>query len=91
MPPSQCFTIFVMVSQGIMDLYLFKEKYPNANLDPFLSKIFPFFKNYIERSLRAIESEKAADSGSSGYTHSSSSYRGAGESMFGYCLYGACF
>ncbi|KAF6039706.1 msps [Bugula neritina] len=69
--------------EGIMDLYLFKEKYPNANLDPFLSKTSPFFKNYIERSLRAIESEKAADSGSSGYTHSSSSYRGAGENQVG--------
>ena len=44
--------------QGLNDLYDFKEKYPDADLDPFLKRSSQFFQNYIERGLRNIEIER---------------------------------
>ena len=63
--------------EGLNDLYDFKLKYPDADLEPFLKKSSHFFQNYIERGLRSIGQErgaKAADgSASSG---GDSKYRG---------------
>ncbi|XP_067937770.1 cytoskeleton-associated protein 5-like isoform X2 [Watersipora subatra] len=44
--------------EGIMDLYLFREKYPDASLEPFLKKSSSFFQMYIQRGLQNIENEK---------------------------------
>lgn len=44
--------------QGLNDLFDFKEKNPDADLDPFLKKSSQFFQTYIERGLRSIESER---------------------------------
>lgn len=44
--------------QGLNDLYDFKKKYPDADLEPFLKKSSQFFQNYIERGLKNIEQER---------------------------------
>ena len=44
--------------QGLNDLYDFKKKYPDADLEPFLKKSSNFFLNYIERGLKNIEQER---------------------------------
>ena len=41
-----------------MELYLFKEKHPDANLEPFLKKSSSFFQMYIQRGLQGIENER---------------------------------
>ncbi|XP_048241542.1 cytoskeleton-associated protein 5-like isoform X2 [Haliotis rufescens] len=52
--------------EGLNDLYDFKRKYPDADLEPFLKKSSQFFQNYIERGLRGIEEERMGSSGESG-------------------------
>ncbi|XP_064635641.1 cytoskeleton-associated protein 5-like isoform X2 [Lineus longissimus] len=44
--------------EGLNDLYDFKQKYPEADLEPFLKKSSTFFQNYIERGLKNIEIER---------------------------------
>lgn len=44
--------------EGLNDLYDFKKKYPDADLEPFLKMSSQFFQNYIERGLRNIELER---------------------------------
>ena len=44
--------------EGLQDLYDFKKKYPDADLEPFLKKSSHFFQNYIERGLKSIENEQ---------------------------------
>ena len=44
--------------EGLQDLYNFKKKYPEADLEPYLKKSSHFFQNYIERGLKAIEMEQ---------------------------------
>ncbi|XP_070200256.1 cytoskeleton-associated protein 5-like isoform X2 [Littorina saxatilis] len=44
--------------EGLNDLYDFKKKYPDADLEPFLKKSSQFFQNYIERGLKNIELER---------------------------------
>ena len=44
--------------QGLNDLYDFKIKYPDADLEPFLKKSSQFFQNYIERGLKNIAIER---------------------------------
>ena len=39
-------------------LYEFKQHYPDADIEPFLSRSSDFFKNYIERGLKFIEEKK---------------------------------
>ena len=46
------------IFQGLNDLYDFKKKYPDADLEPFLKKSSNFFQNYIERGLKNIEQER---------------------------------
>lgn len=51
--------------EGLQELYDFKKKYPEADIEPYLKKASHFFQNYIERGLKAIENEmneKNADS-----------------------------
>ena len=43
--------------EGLQDLYDFKKKHPEADLEPYLKKASSFFQNYIERGLKAIENE----------------------------------
>merc|ERR1711992_117696 len=42
---------------GLQELYKFKQQNPQADLEPFLSKSSPYFRNYIERGLKGIEDE----------------------------------
>ena len=44
--------------QGLVELYEFKQKYPDADIDPFLERSSQFFRNYIERGLKNIEVER---------------------------------
>ncbi|XP_013397900.1 cytoskeleton-associated protein 5-like, partial [Lingula anatina] len=46
--------------EGLNDLYDFKQKNPEADLEPFLRKSSQFFQNYIERGLKNIELERQA-------------------------------
>ena len=42
---------------GLQELYRFKQQNPQADLEPFLAKSSPYFRNYIERGLKGIEDE----------------------------------
>ena len=53
------------IQQGLNDLYDFKSKYPDADLEPFLKKSSQFFQNYIERGLKNIEAERTKTPGPS--------------------------
>ncbi|XP_022781710.1 cytoskeleton-associated protein 5-like [Stylophora pistillata] len=44
--------------EGLAELYDFKQKYPEADIDPFLKRTSEFFQSYIERGLRNIEMER---------------------------------
>lgn len=46
--------------QGLENLYEFKKRYPETDLEPFLRKSSQFFQNYVERGLRIIEMERDA-------------------------------
>ena len=47
-----------MCLQGLNDLYDFKQKCPEADLEPFLKKSSHVFQKYIERGLKNIEIER---------------------------------
>ncbi|KAL3842600.1 hypothetical protein ACJMK2_020593 [Sinanodonta woodiana] len=49
--------------EGLNDLYDFKKKYPDADIEPFLKKSSQFFQNYIERGLSNIEKEREGQKG----------------------------
>ena len=51
-------TFFVFSFQGLAELYDFKQKYPEADIDPFLKRTSEFFQSYIERGLKNIEMER---------------------------------
>lgn len=44
--------------QGLTELYEYKQKYSDADLEPFLKNTSQFFQSYVERGLRVIESER---------------------------------
>lgn len=44
--------------QGLTELYEYKLKYSDADLEPFLKNTSHFFQSYVERGLRIIESER---------------------------------
>ncbi|XP_028842813.1 cytoskeleton-associated protein 5 isoform X3 [Denticeps clupeoides] len=44
--------------EGLTELYEYKQKYSDADLDPFLKNTSQFFQSYVERGLRMIESER---------------------------------
>lgn len=45
-------------TQGLTELYEYKQKYSDADLEPFLKNTSQFFQSYVERGLRLIESER---------------------------------
>lgn len=51
-------SLLYLFTQGLNDLYDFKQKHPDADLDPFLKKSSQFFQNYIERGLKSIALER---------------------------------
>lgn len=51
-------TNVLKLSQGLSELYDFKQRFPDADIEPFLSRSSDFFKNYIERGLKFIEDKK---------------------------------
>uniref|UniRef100_A0A8C7Z0T5 Cytoskeleton associated protein 5 n=1 Tax=Oryzias sinensis TaxID=183150 RepID=A0A8C7Z0T5_9TELE len=44
--------------EGLTELYEYKLKYSDADLEPFLKNTTQVFQNYVERGLRMIESER---------------------------------
>ncbi|XP_013885628.1 cytoskeleton-associated protein 5 isoform X2 [Austrofundulus limnaeus] len=44
--------------EGLMELYEYKQKYSDADLEPFLKNTSQFFQSYVERGLRMIECER---------------------------------
>ncbi|XP_054632925.1 cytoskeleton-associated protein 5 isoform X1 [Dunckerocampus dactyliophorus] len=44
--------------EGLTELYEYKQKYTDVDLEPFLKNSSPFFQSYVERGLRMIESER---------------------------------
>ncbi|GFO33537.1 cytoskeleton-associated protein 5 [Plakobranchus ocellatus] len=44
--------------EGLNDLYDFKQKYPEADIEPFLKKTSPHFQKYINNMLADIEAER---------------------------------
>ncbi|XP_022089158.1 cytoskeleton-associated protein 5-like isoform X2 [Acanthaster planci] len=44
--------------EGLAELYDFKQKYPEVDIDPFLKKTSQIFQSYIERGLKSIAVER---------------------------------
>ncbi|KAM9816605.1 cytoskeleton-associated protein 5 isoform 1-T2 [Syngnathus typhle] len=44
--------------EGLTELYEYKQKCSDVDLEPFLKTTSPFFQSYVERGLRMIESER---------------------------------
>ncbi|KAK3102168.1 hypothetical protein FSP39_009299 [Pinctada imbricata] len=44
--------------EGLSNLYDFKKKNPDADLEPFLKKTSQYFQNFVERGLKQIELER---------------------------------
>nr|XP_015194853.1 PREDICTED: cytoskeleton-associated protein 5 isoform X1 [Lepisosteus oculatus]XP_015194854.1 PREDICTED: cytoskeleton-associated protein 5 isoform X1 [Lepisosteus oculatus]XP_015194855.1 PREDICTED: cytoskeleton-associated protein 5 isoform X1 [Lepisosteus oculatus] len=44
--------------EGLTELYEYKQKYSDADIEPFLKNTSQFFQSYVERGLRMIESER---------------------------------
>ncbi|KAG0714752.1 Cytoskeleton-associated protein 5 [Chionoecetes opilio] len=44
--------------EGLIQLYEFKQKHPESDIEPFLRKSSQFFQNYIERGLKKVEAER---------------------------------
>ncbi|XP_069479300.1 cytoskeleton-associated protein 5 isoform X2 [Ambystoma mexicanum] len=44
--------------EGLAELYEYKKKYSDADIEPFLRNSSQFFQSYVERGLRIIESER---------------------------------
>ncbi|XP_077995152.1 cytoskeleton-associated protein 5-like isoform X5 [Glandiceps talaboti] len=44
--------------EGLQELYDFKKKYPDTDVEPYLKQSSEFFQSYIERGLKCIERER---------------------------------
>ncbi|XP_074532874.1 cytoskeleton-associated protein 5 isoform X4 [Halichoeres trimaculatus] len=44
--------------EGLTELYEYKQKYSDADVEPYLKNTSQFFQSYVERGLRMIESER---------------------------------
>ncbi|XP_058692773.1 cytoskeleton-associated protein 5 isoform X2 [Poecile atricapillus] len=44
--------------EGLAELYEYKKKYSDADIEPFLKNSSQFFQSYVERGLRLIETER---------------------------------
>lgn len=51
---------------GLQELHSFKRQNPQATLEPFLERSSPYFRNYIEQGLAAIDAETASGSSRGG-------------------------
>ena len=49
---------FSFCFKGLAELYDFKQKYPDADIEPFLKRTSEFFQSYIERGLKNIDMER---------------------------------
>ncbi|KAL7862680.1 hypothetical protein SRHO_G00116640 [Serrasalmus rhombeus] len=71
--------------EGLTELYEYKQKYSDADLEPFLKNTSQFFQSYVERGLRMIESEREGKSRIQPSTvipqHSTESYTPSHSSM----------
>lgn len=47
-----------LLPQGLAELYEYKKKYSDADIEPFLKNSSQFFQSYVERGLRLIEMER---------------------------------
>merc|ERR1719189_3217260 len=66
-----------LTKQGLQELYNFKQQNPQAVLEPFLVKSSEYFRNYIERGLKSIESETHHSNGGQRVLTDSTSSRSA--------------
>jgi len=66
-----------LTKQGLQELYNFKQQNPHADLEPFLVKSSEYFRNYIERGLKSIESETHHSNGGQRVLADSTSSRSA--------------
>merc|ERR1712051_746990 len=66
-----------LTKQGLQELYNFKQQNPQADLEPFLVKSSEYFRNYIERGLKSIESETHHSNGGQRVLTDSTSSRSA--------------
>ncbi|KAM3919905.1 cytoskeleton-associated protein 5 isoform 1-T1 [Leptodactylus fuscus] len=48
--------------EGLAELYEYKKKYSDAEIEPFLKNTSQFFQSYVERGLRLIEMEREGKS-----------------------------
>jgi len=58
---------------GLQELYKFKQDNPHADLEPFLAKSSTYFRDYIDRGLKAVEEDIARGSIVQSSVHSNSS------------------
>ncbi|PKU35108.1 cytoskeleton-associated protein 5 [Limosa lapponica baueri] len=54
--------------EGLAELYEYKKKYSDADIEPFLKNSSQFFQSYVERGLRLIETEREGKGGIAGST-----------------------
>lgn len=57
-PLASTHTVLSLVHQGLAELYEYKKKYSDADIEPFLKNSSQFFQSYVERGLRVIEMER---------------------------------
>lgn len=56
--PNHVALMYLISLQGLTELYEYKQKYSDVDLEPFLKNTSQFFQSYVERGLRMIESER---------------------------------
>ena len=52
-----------ILPQGLSDLYDFKQKHSELDLNLYLRNASSFFKGYIERGLKMVEDDRSASAG----------------------------
>ncbi|XP_005107466.1 cytoskeleton-associated protein 5 [Aplysia californica] len=57
--------------EGLNDLFDFKKKFPEADMNPFLKKTAPSFQKYISNMLAEIEEERRGSKATGNYSHNS--------------------
>ncbi|XP_014805790.1 PREDICTED: cytoskeleton-associated protein 5 [Calidris pugnax] len=62
--------------EGLAELYEYKKKYSDADIEPFLKNSSQFFQSYVERGLRLIETEREGKGTIAGSTGISSQIEG---------------
>lgn len=54
--------------EGLMELYEFRQRHPQADIEPFLQRSSEFFQDYIRRGLETIDQEKGLHKTEAGAT-----------------------